>query len=113
MLPFLIAILTFSIAAFLYFNRKIIFSLLFLFIFYGLNLWIAIEVFLPQHKAIFLLLAGTFEFFPLSLLLAFFLDTRYGWFCFDMSYSWAFVWGFGLIFLGINFVSKSISFLLG
>lgn len=113
MLPLFLATLVFGLAAFLYFHGKIGISLLFLLIFYGLSLWVATEIFLPHHKTIFLLLIGIFLFFPLALLLAFFIDTRYGWFCFDMSYSWAFVWGFGLIFLGINLVGKTISVFLG
>jgi hypothetical protein len=108
-----LAVLTFGAATFLYFHRRIKTCLFFLLIFYGLSLWATTEVFLPQHRVLFSLLAGTFVFFPLSLLLAFFMDVKYGWFCFDMSYSWAFVWGFALIFLGITLAGKAASLLLG
>jgi hypothetical protein len=113
MLPFFIAILIFSIAAFLYYHGRIRISLFFILSFYGLNAWLATEVFLPQHKIIFAFLLAIFALFPLALLLSFFLDTLYGWFIFDMSYSWAFVWGFGLLFFGINLVGKTIPFFLG
>lgn len=109
----LLAILTLGVAAFLYFHRRIKASLFFLLIFYGLSLLSATEVFLPQHRVIFFLLSGTFVFFPLSLLMAFFMDVKYGWFCFDMSYSWAFVWGFALILLGITLAGKAVSLFLG
>ncbi|MFN3466569.1 MAG: hypothetical protein ACK4WF_02580 [Candidatus Brocadiales bacterium] len=113
MLQLSLAILTLCTAAFLYFRGRIGISLLFLGVFYGLSLWVATEVFFPQHRIIFFLLAGTFVCFPLSLLVAFFMDVRYGWFCFDMSYSWAFVWGFAFIFLGINLAGKAVSLFLG
>jgi len=113
MLHLFLAILTLCVAAFLYFRGKIGMSLFFLFAFYGLGIWVATDIFFLQHKVIFFLLTGILVFFPLSLLVAFFMDVRYGWFCFDMSYSWAFVWGFAFIFLGINLAGKTIAYFVG
>jgi hypothetical protein len=112
MLPLFLTFVVLGIAAFLYFHGRIGTSIFFLFLYYGLSLQVATELFLPQHGLTFILLAGTFVCYPLMLLLAFFMDVRYGWFCFDMSYSWAFVWGFAFIFMGISLMGKVISVFL-
>ncbi len=105
-----LSVLSLGIAAALYFRRQIKPGILFILCFYFLSLWVAGEVFLAHHKLIFISLVGMFVLLPISLLFAFFMDVRYGWFCFDMSYSWAVVWGFAFIFLGINLLSKAICY---
>lgn len=110
--PTLLALLSLLSSAVAYFYRRVFLALTLLLIFYSLCGEVSYGLLCPEHSVLFLLLMAIFVVSPLSLLVAFALDVRYGWFCFDMAYSWVVVWAFAPIFLGINIVLQSARFLM-
>ena len=111
MIATLLALLSLLFAAVAYFRARIKLCLLFLLAFYALSLWVSYELFCPDHRIIYYLFAGIFVMLPLSLLIAFALDIRYGWFCFDMSYAWGVVWAFAPVLLVIDLVGTALRLL--
>lgn len=107
-----LAFLSLLFAAVAYFYARIKVCLPFLLTFYALSLWASYELFGPDHRIVYSLFAGIFVMLPLSLLMAFALDVRYGWFCFDMSYAWAVVWAFAPVLLGINLIGIALRLIM-
>lgn len=111
MIAALLALLSLLLAAFAYFRASIKLCLPFLLAFYALSLWVSYGLFCPDHRIIYFLFAGIFVMLPLSLLTAFALDVRYGWFCFDMTYAWVVVWAFAPVLLGTDLVGIALRLL--
>lgn len=112
MKPLILALLVMLISGILYFNAWIKLSLLFLATFFSLNVLILHGLLVPGHSVVFWVIIFTFVIWPASLMILFALDMRYGWFCFDMSYSWVWVWGSVVILFVINVVGSALRFLL-
>ncbi|MFQ5863356.1 MAG: hypothetical protein ACE5IC_09590 [Candidatus Brocadiales bacterium] len=112
MTPIILAFLALLLGGIAYFNAWIKLCLLFLVVFFSLDVWICYGLFVPGHSVIFWVITCILVLWPTFLLILFGLDMRYGWFCFDMSYSWAFVWGFAIILFGINLVGSILRLLL-
>lgn len=112
MIPIVLAFLTLLVGGMAYFNARIRLCLFFLAVSSSLDVWICHELLVPGHSVIFWLIVCILVLWPAFLLTLFGLDLRYGWFCFDMSYSWAFVWVFAAILFGINLVGSVVQFFL-
>lgn len=111
MIASLLALLSLLLAAVAYFRARVKLCLPFLLAFYALSLWVSYGLLYPDHRIIYSIFAGIFVMLPLSLLIAFAMDVRYGWFCFDMSYSWAVVWAFAPVLLGVDLVGMALRLL--
>ncbi|MFQ5957058.1 MAG: hypothetical protein ACE5KK_04735 [Candidatus Brocadiales bacterium] len=112
MKPIILAFLALLLGGTAYFNAWIKLCLLFMAVFFSLNVWICHGLLVPGHSVMFWTMVCIFVLWPTFLLILFDLDMRYGWFCFDMSYSWVFVWALGLIFFGINLVGSVLRLFL-
>lgn len=112
MIPIALAFLALVFGGVAYFNARIRLCLIFLAAASLLNVWICHGLLVPGHGVIFWLAVCILVLWPAFLLTLFGLDVKYGWFCFDMSYSWAFVWVFSVILFCINLACSVIQFLL-
>ncbi len=112
MKPVIIALLVLVLAGTLYSRCWIRLSLLTLIVFFLIEVNICHEILVPEHRVLFWLIISINVFLPAFLITLFWLDVRYGWFCFDMSYSWAFVWGGAFVLFTINLLSTVLNFLL-
>lgn len=109
MTPIILAFLALLLAGTAYFKAWIKLSLLFLVIFFPLDVWILHGLLVPGHGMMFWLIVFICALVPAFLLTLFALDMRYGWFCFDLSYSWVWVWGGAIVLFGINLLGSILS----
>ncbi len=112
MTPMIIAFLIFVLAGIAYFYAWIRSCLFILVIFFSLNIWICHELLAPGHNVIFWIIVSMTVLLPAFLITLFGLDMMYGLFCFDMSYSWVFVWAGAMVLYSINLIIIVASYLM-
>ena len=100
----IISILSLPLTAACYFYSKIKLSVLFALIFVVSNIIFAHGLLYEDYTIFFYLLMVPCVVFPVSCLIAFALDVKYGIFCIDTSFSSIVAWVFSPILLPINLI---------
>jgi len=100
----IISILSLPLTAACYFYSKIKLSVLFALIFVVSNIIFAHGLLYEDYTIFFYLLMVPCVVFPVSCLIAFALDVKYGIFCIDTSFSSIVAWIFTPILLPINLI---------
>ncbi len=98
------SILSLPLTAACYFYSKIKLSVLCALIFFVSNIVFAHSLLYDNHTIFFYLLMAPCVMFPVSCLVAFALDVKYGIFCIDTSFSSIVAWIFSPILLPINLI---------
>jgi len=96
--------LSLPLTAICYFYSKIKLCILVALVFFVSNIIFAHGLLYEDHTLFFYLLLITCVVFPVSCLIAFALDVKYGIFCIDTSFSSIIAWTFSPILLPINLI---------
>ena len=106
----IISILSLPLTATCYFYSKIKLSVLFALIFIVSNIIFAHGLLYEDYTIFFYLLMVPCVVFPVSCLIGFALDVKYGIFCIDTSFSSIVAWVFSPILLPINLIILFIGY---
>ncbi len=104
----ILSILSLPLTAVCYFYSKIKLSLFFALIFFVSNIIFAHGLLYENYTIFFYLLIMPCVVFPVSCLIAFALDMKYGIFCIDTSFSSIVAWVISPILLPINLIILSL-----
>ena len=96
--------LSLPLTAICYFYSKIKLCILVALVFFVSNIIFVHGLLYEDHTLFFYLLLITCVVFPVSCLIAFALDVKYGIFCIDTSFSSIIAWTFSPILLPINLI---------
>ncbi len=100
----ILSLLSLPLMAICYFWSRLYLCIMFSLIFFISNIMLAHGLLYEHYVISFYLLMLLCVVFPISCLIAFALDVRYGIFCIDTSFSLVVVWIFSPILLPINII---------